>query len=143
MKISIGADHRGFQLKETIVKHFPQLEWIDQGTHTPERTDYPVYAQRVSKDVLEHRADVGILLCGSGVGVAMAANRFKGIYAAVCWNDTLARIAKEDDGSNVLVLPADFVAKEDAFLIVSAWLSATFKGGRYQERLAMIDADCK
>jgi ribose 5-phosphate isomerase B len=139
MKISIGADHRGFPLKGEIVKFFSQVEWLDVGTNSAERTDYPIYAKRVCKEVLDGNVQAGILVCGSGVGVSIAANRFKGIYAALCWNRAVAQMAKEDDKANVLVIPADFVSTPEAFAIVSAWLKATFKGGRYQDRLTMVD----
>lgn len=139
MKITIGADHRGFPLKGEIIASFRQIEWLDVGTNSAERTDYPLYAKRVCKDVLDGKAQAGIVICGSGVGVSMAANRFKGIYAALCWNRAVAQVAKEHDKANVLIIPADFVGTSEAVAIVNAWLDATFKGGRYQDRLTMID----
>jgi ribose 5-phosphate isomerase B len=141
--IAIGSDHRGFELKKIILEHKElashTISWIDEGTFTTERADYPIYAKKVVDAILSKRADVGILLCGSGVGVAVAANRYPGIYAGVAWNETVARAAKEDDNCNVLVLPADYSDSEQAIKIIAAWLSATFKGGRYQERIEMID----
>jgi len=142
MKISIGADHRGYALKQNIIQHFTQLQWEDVGTHSAERTDYPLFAQQVCKNILTRRTEAGILLCGSGNGVAIAANRFKGIYAALCWTPILAQRAKEHDGANVLVLPADYISMQDAYACVQAWLSASFLGGRYQNRLDMLDAFC-
>ena len=139
MKISIGADHRGFALKEDIKSHFSTIDWLDVGTHSIDRTDYPVYAQSVVKSLTDGSSELGILICGSGVGIAMAANRSKSIYAAVCWNADVARTAKEHDAANILVLPADFVKASEAYPIIDAWLKAEFKGGRYQERLDMID----
>lgn len=139
MKISIGADHRGFQLKTKIMQYFDQHEWLDVGTHSEQRTDYPIYAKLVCQDIQSNEAERGILLCGSGVGICIAANRFKGVYAALCWNSDVARMAVEDDGANVLVLPADFVSEEQAISIIKAWLQSTFKGGLYQRRLEMID----
>jgi len=139
IKISIGADHRGFELKEAIKKHFGTIEWVDVGTHDTERTDYPIYAQRVVQDIANATSELGILICGSGAGIAMAANRSKGIYAAVCWNPDVARVVREHDAMNVLVLPADFVTADGAYAIIDAWLKAEFKGGRYAERLGMMD----
>lgn len=139
MKISIGSDHRGYALKQHLIKNFPQLEWIDQGPDSDSRTDYPIYAKRVCEDVLSKRAVIGILICGSGVGMAIAANRNRGIYAANCWAPRVAEFARQDDGVNVLVLPANFVEQDKAIEIVEAWLSAKFKGGRYQTRLEMVD----
>ena len=88
---------------------------------------------------MQGKAERGILLCGSGIGMVIAANRFKGIYAALCWNEAIARVAREDDGSNLLVLPSDFVHEDDAVALVQVWLKAAFKGGRYQVRLDMLD----
>ena len=140
MKISIGADHRGYALKTAIIKHFSTIDWLDNGTGSAERVDYPAYALAVTNDLMKQRAEVGILLCGSGVGMSIAANRVKGIYAGLCWSPAVATVAKEDDGINVLVLPADFVTVPEACAIIEAWLAARFKGGHYQERLARLDA---
>jgi ribose 5-phosphate isomerase B len=139
MKISIGADHRGFELKQAIIKAFAQIDWLDVGTHSTQRTDYPVVARAVCEQILTDEATRGILLCGSGVGVSIAANRHPGIYAALCWNAELARTAREDDNANILVLPADYLTTDQACDMVRAWLEATFKGGHYQKRLDMID----
>ncbi|MFA6263907.1 MAG: ribose 5-phosphate isomerase B [Candidatus Babeliales bacterium] len=139
MKISIGADHRGYALKTNIIEHGEEHEWLDVGTYSEQRTDYPIFARRVCEDILSDNAMCGIVLCGSGVGASIAANRFKGIYAALCWNVDIARSAKEDDNANVLVLPADFVNAELAISIIDVWLKSEFKGGMYQRRLEMID----
>lgn len=139
MNIVIGADHRGFVLKEQIKSILTEHDWYDVGTSDTKRTDYPIYANRVCDYMLQGKAEHGILLCGSGIGMAIAANRFKGIYAALCWNEEIARVAREDDGSNLLVLPSDFLSKDDAVRLVRVWLGALFKRGRYQDRLDMID----
>ena len=139
MKISIGADHRGYALKQQLIKHFSKYSWLDQGTTSAERCDFPCYAAAVAADVQSGAADVGVLICGSGVGMSIAANRHRGVYAALCWNVDIARLAKENDGSNVLVLPADFVSPEQAVVMVETWLQATFKGGVYAHRLEMMD----
>lgn len=139
MKISIGADHRGYALKEQIKKLFPKIVWNDVGTHDDVRTDYPVYAQRVTDSILSGISERGILICGSGIGIAMAANRVKRIYAALCWSPAIARVARAHDGSNILVLPADFIAPDAGAAIITAWLETSFEGGRYQERLDMMD----
>lgn len=139
MKISIGADHRGFALKTNIIEHGEEYEWLDVGTYSEQRTDYPIFSRRVCEDILSGNAECGIILCGSGVGASVAANRFRGIYAALCWNVDIARLAKEDDNANVLVLPADFVTSDLALSIIDVWLKAEFKGGIYQRRLEMID----
>ncbi len=139
IKISIGADHRGFALKKHLIKHFQEYVWSDQGTMSGQQTDYPIYAQHVCKEVLSHAADFGILLCGSGIGMSIAANRFKGIYAALCWNEEIARAARCHDKANILILATDFTTPEQAVAIVTAWLGSAFKGEHYQKRLDMLD----
>jgi ribose 5-phosphate isomerase B len=142
-RIVIGADHRGFELKNELIKHQQigahAITWQDIGTFSAERTDYPPFAKKVAAVILAGDADLGLLSCGSGIGIAIAANRYKGIYAGVVWNEPVARMAKEDDNVNVLVLPADFISIDDGYKLVKAWLSSSFKEGRYQERLSQID----
>lgn len=145
MKIVIGADHRGFAFKELIKEivvdiDLTPIEWIDVGAFTSDRSDYPEFAIKASHEMIQDHADRGVLLCGSGIGMAIAANRFPGIYAAVAWNNESARVGREDDNSNVLVIPTDFVDGEQAIEMLRIWLRTEFKHGRYQERLDMIDA---
>ena len=143
MKIALGTDHRGFVLKELLKKHAnlasQQIEWIDFGAFDANRSDYPVFVDKVCAAMSSKSVDYGILLCGSGVGMSIAANRHPGIYAALVWNQEVARASKEDDNANVLVLPADFISEVQMLAMVTAWLGVTFKGGRYQERIDMID----
>ena len=143
MIIALGADHRGYILKEYLKQQSlfgaTEVTWIDVGAFDAERSDYPVFAGGVSQVVLAGKADYGILLCGTGVGMAIAANRFKGIFAAVAWNESIARASKEDDNANVLVLPADDLSEEQVQRMVAAWLGAKFREGRYRERIAQID----
>jgi ribose 5-phosphate isomerase B len=145
IRIVLGADHRGYALKEFLkqqqtIAHYT-ISWFDVGTHSQERTDYPLFAQSACKVMLEGIADYGILLCGTGVGMAIAANRFKGIYAGLVWNTEIARLSKEDDNTNILVLPSDYMHNEQALEILHVWLKAEFKQGRYQERITMIDTN--
>jgi ribose 5-phosphate isomerase B len=139
LTISIGADHRGFALKNAIVTALPAIAWTDIGAQSADSSDYPVFAKRVVAAVSSGQATLGVLICGSGVGMAIAANRTPGIFAGLCWRPEVASIAREHDGINVLVLPADFITVEQACAIVQAWLAAKPLGGRYQERLASID----
>lgn len=139
MKIAIGADHRGFLHKEFIKQHMQHIEWIDVGTHNQERTDYPLFTDKVVELMLFDGIEAGILLCASGGGMAIAANRYKYIYAVVAWNVEIARQCKQEDNANVLVLPADFVSCEDAVKMIQEWLAQEFKGERYAERIEMID----
>jgi ribose 5-phosphate isomerase B len=145
MKIALGTDHRGFVLKELLKKHASiagkNIEWIDCGAYDADRSDYPIFADRVCAAMQDKSVDSGILLCGSGVGMSIAANRRAGIFAALAWNQDVARQCKQEDNANVLVLPADFISEAQMLAMVTAWLGATFKGGRYQERIKMIDTD--
>ena len=144
MKIIIGSDHRGFAYKQLIQEQMRDIdltpiEWIDVGAFDKERSDYPQFAIDVAQRIVQKQAQFGVLLCGSGVGMAIAANRFPGIYAAIAWSEEAAIMGREDDNTNVLVIPSDFVSGEQAVPILRAWLRAEFKKGRYQERLDMID----
>ncbi len=142
--IAVGADHRGFSLKEKLKQQYNSelfaIAWIDVGAYTNERSDYPEFSIAVCQKMLNSDAQCGILLCGTGVGMAIAANRFTGIYAAVAWNTEIARLSKEDDNSNILVIPADFIEYDQLTSMVTAWLHASFKHDRYEKRIAMIDA---
>lgn len=142
-RIAIGADHRGYELKQALLTQSTfgkaEVSWYDVGTTSLERTDYPLYTSRVVNQVLKGTADYGILLCGSGIGASIAANRYKNIYAGLVWDETLARLAKEHDNVNVLVLPADYLSQEQASACITAWLSSEFKKGRYLERLQMLE----
>jgi ribose 5-phosphate isomerase B len=139
MKIAIGTDHRGFAHKEYIKKQCRQYEWADVGAYDDQRSDYPIYARQVVDLLLSGEVDYGVLLCSTGIGMAIAANRYTSIYAAVVWNEDIARQATMEDNMNVLVLPSDCVCLEQSVAIIKVWLSTSFKGGRYAERLAMID----
>lgn len=142
--VAIGADHRGFTVKSFLMSHTVigrySIEWLDVGTYASERTDYPIFAQKVALLMQQKQVDYGIVACGTGIGMAIAANRFKGVYAGLVWNNMIARLAKEDDNVNLLVLPADFISQSEALDLVKTWLEAKFKEGRYAERIAMIDA---
>lgn len=144
MKIAVGTDHRGFAIKEYLIAQ-PRIAdlaitWLDVGAHDDERSDYPMFAERVCHAILNQDVNKGILLCGTGVGMAIAANRFPGIYAAVVWNEEVAALSASDDKANVLSLPADYLSKEYVVEIIGAWLTTHFKEGRYQERITMIDS---
>lgn len=141
--IAIGTDHRGYMLKEALVMVSMlgdfEIVWEDAGTYSGERTDYPEYAQKVSDLVLDKQADCGVLLCATGIGMAIAANRNPGIYAGLVWNVATAKLAKEHDHCNVLVLPSDYVTQVEAREMITAWLMATQLNGVYAQRVAMLD----
>ncbi len=141
MKIAVGADHRGYAQKQLILEQLADANYtlINVGVDSDDRTDFPIYTDKVVNLIKEKQAQLGILLCGSGIGMAIAANRHRGIYAGVVWNETIAKKAKEHNNANVLVLPSDYITHEQVMPIINAWLNATFNGGRYAERTAMID----
>ena len=139
--IAIGSDHGGYKLKEEIKKFLEEIkvEYIDCGTTSEERTDYPIYAEKVAKLIQNKECEAGILLCRSGYGMTVAANKFKGIRAANIFSKESAALAKADDDINVITLGGDYLDLEETKLIIQNWLGAEFKGGRYKERLDMID----
>jgi len=139
MKIAIGADHRGYVLKQHIQEQMKTITWHDCGTYNSERTDYPIYGHAVVEAMLDGTSKAGILLCGTGVGMSIVANRYCGIYAALAWNPEIARRAKEEDHANILVIPADYVTESDTIALIMAWFSAVPKKGRYEERVKSID----
>ena len=139
-KICIGSDHAGFQLKE-FVKDFLIKEKIsitDLGPFTSNSVDYPDYAKKVSKRVQSKKSDIGILICGSGTGMAITANKTKGIRAAVCYNSRLTRLSREHNNANIISLGSRFVKKKDALKMVSIFLNTKFEGGRHQRRVKKI-----
>ena len=139
--IAIGSDHGGYKLKEEIKKYLEekQIEYIDVGTENEERTDYPIYAQKVAEIIQSKKADLGILLCRSGYGMTVVANKFKGIRAANVTDEEAAKFAKADDDINVITLGGGYLTVNEAICIIRNWIGTEFKGGRYAERLKMID----
>ncbi|MEO8451133.1 MAG: ribose 5-phosphate isomerase B [Gemmatimonadota bacterium] len=139
--IPIGSDHAGFALKERVVQELQALGFAaeDVGTHSTESTDYPDYAHAVADKVARGERGRGILLCGSGLGMSYAANRYHGVRAAVAWSPEVATLAREHNDANVLVLPARFVSEEEGIAILKAWLSTPFAGGRHQRRIDKIE----
>lgn len=141
MNIAIGTDHRGFALKE-LIKHMSfdkPVSWIDVGSYNTERSDYPLFAQKVCQLILSNQVQYGVLLCATGIGMSIAANRFTGIRAALVWDKTIAQLSKEEENANILVLPAEYIAPEQAQNMIALWLTAAFKGGRYQERIEQVN----
>lgn len=139
--IAIGSDHGGFKLKEEIKKYLDEneIEYKDFGTMNEERTDYPIYAKKVSESIQNQECDKGILVCRSGFGMTVVANKFKGIRAATILNEELARLAKADDDINVITLGGDYLSTNEAICIIRNWIGSEFKGGRYAERVKMIE----
>lgn len=140
MKLAIGCDHVGFELKPEIIDYVRELghEVTDFGTTTNERTNYPEYAKMVSEAVVSGDCDLGILICGTGVGISIAANKFNGIRAVVCSEPYSAKLSKEHNNTNILAFGSRVVGIELAKMIVKEWLDAEFEGGRHSERVEMI-----
>jgi ribose 5-phosphate isomerase B len=142
MKIAIGADHAGFELKQQIRDHLQSqgIEVLDEGTESPDSVDYPDYALKVGEDVTGHRADLGILVCGTGIGMSIAANKVPGIRAARAVSESDAQLSREHNDANVLTLGARVTASDLAQRIVDVWLKTPFLGERHARRVGKIDA---
>ncbi len=139
--IPIGADHAGFDLKQKVIK-FLEKEGhsvIDKGTYSEDRADYPDFGHAVAEVVAGDAEQLGILMCGSGNGIAMSANKHKGVRAALCWNAEIAELARAHNDANILVLPARFISEEEAYKCVKVFLDSKFEGGRHAGRVKKID----
>ena len=138
--IAIGSDHGGYLLKEEVKKYLDEKEipYKDFGTDSEERVDYPVYAEQVAKAVQSKECEKGILICGTGFGVSIVANKFKGIRCASCWNEEVAKLLKGHNDANIIALPGRFINVSQAVVILRAWLATEFMGGRHSERVQMI-----
>lgn len=141
-KVAFGCDHVGFILKNEILAHLQArgLEVIDKGAWSTERTDYPRYASAVAQAVIDGEVDGGILICGTGVGIAITANKFPGIRAVVCSEPYSARLSRQHNNTNILAFGSRVVGSELAKMIVDSWLDADFEGGRHQTRVDAITA---
>ncbi len=135
----IGSDHAGYELKEHLIKIFSEKGWQmdDKGTNSLESTDYPEYAHDVASEV-EKNGGLGILVCGSGSGVCMTANKHQGIRGVQAWIPQIAQLAREHNDANIVCLPARFITKEFAVEIVDAFVTANFEGGRHERRVNQI-----
>ena len=138
MKIAIASDHAGYELKRQLKEFFVKINFIDVGTFSEESVDYPDFAHPVSSDVENKNSDLGILICGSGNGVAMTANKYKTVRAALCWNEELAVLAKQHNNANIVCIPARFISKEEALLIIESFIKTGFEGGRHERRVNKI-----
>lgn len=138
LKIAIGADHAGFDYKQQIIAAFPTLQFKDFGPFTPGAVDYPDFAHPVASAVESGEADFGIVICGSGNGVAITANKHQGIRAAICWNEELAVPARSHNNANVLSLPARHISIDLAKKITEIFLTTEFEGGRHATRVDKI-----
>lgn len=140
MKISIGNDHAAPEYKKAITEHLEKkgITVINHGTDTADSVDYPDYVHPVAKDVSYGTADFGILLCGSGNGVAMTANKYPDIRAALCWNKEITELSRQHNNANILCLPARYTAIPQVIAMVDTFLNTAFEGGRHQNRVEKI-----
>lgn len=140
MKIAIGADHGGYKLKEEIKKYLgeKEIEYIDFGTNSEERVDYPLIAKKVCESVQNNDSDFGIVICKTGYGMSIVANKFKGIRCATCYSEESAKFAKLHNNINVLGLGAEYISTNEAICILRMILATEFEGGRHNERLNLI-----
>ena len=138
--IAIGSDHGGFELKEELKKYLEELEleYKDYGTFSTDRVDYPVFAKEVAEAVQKKECEKGILICRSGYGMALVANKFKGIRSAPCFCKKAAQFSRMHNNTNILSLGADYVTVDEAKEILKVWLDTEFEGGRHQKRLDLV-----
>lgn len=141
MKIAIGADHAGFFLKEKLKKYLQEqgYEVKDFGTNSEQSVDFPDFAHPVANAVEKKEVDLGLLMCGSGNGINMAANKHAGIRSALCWNAEIAKLARQHNNANILTLPARFIEETEAKKCIDIFLSTPFEGGRHEGRVKKIN----
>ena len=137
MKISIGNDHAGVTYKEAIVKHLEEMgfDCINHGTNDESSVDYPDFIHPVAQDVSKAVVPFGIIICGSGNGAAMTANKHQDIRAALCWTEEIVALARQHNNANILSIPARFVSIQNAIAFVDTFLQTDFEGGRHQKRI--------
>ncbi|MGB9731928.1 MULTISPECIES: ribose 5-phosphate isomerase B [Calditerrivibrio] len=145
MRISLAADHGGFELKNSIFSYLKSKHYdvIDLGTFSSESVDYPDFALKAVESILMKEADRSIIMCGSGIGISITANRFPGIRAALCWDPYTAKLSRLHNDANILAMGGRLIGVELAKEIVDTWLSTDFEGGRHERRIAKIDEYAK
>lgn len=141
-KIVIGCDHGGFSLKQEVTEFliYENFEIEDVGTYSEESCHYPHYAHQVAQKVAQNRDTIGILICTTGQGMVISANKNKGIRASLCWNKEIARLAREHNNANILCLPANYTSTEDVLTIINEFLSTEFLGERHLVRVDLIES---
>lgn len=141
LKVAIGSDHGGFRYKESIIDYLKSrnIEYVDVGTYTPESCDYPIIARKVAEKVISGEVNRGILVCGTGIGMSIAANKVHGIRAALCSDTYSARVSRSHNNANILCLGERVIGEYLALDIVDIWLKSNFEGGRHTARVKMIE----
>ncbi len=139
-KISLSSDHAGFKIKEIIKKYLikKKIKVVDLGPKDNKSVDYPDYAKRVARNVLSKKSNIGILVCGSGTGMAMSANKFKKVRAAVCYNKASTRLSRQHNNANIMALGARLTKKSDVIKLVNVFLNTKFEGGRHLRRVNKV-----
>ncbi len=142
MTIAVGSDHGGFALKTAVIAHLKGrgYEVLDMGTHSEESVDYPIYGQKTAEAVAEGKADLGVVCCGTGIGIGIAANKVHGIRCATITNEYMAEMTKRHNNANMIALGGRILETELALKLVDIWLDTEFEGGRHQRRVDMLDA---
>lgn len=138
MRISIACDHAGFELKEWLKEELSTYQFDDFGTHSNDSVDYPDFIHPLAENLGENPGKLGIIICGSGNGVAMTANKHSHIRAAICWNNELAALSRQHNNANIISIPARFLSKELALRMIVTFLNTEFEGGRHQRRVDKI-----
>ena len=143
MKIALAADHGGYQMKNLIAQNLKNqgFDVQDLGTNSEESVDYPDFAQRIVLEILDKKAELGILVCGTGIGISIAANRHKGIRAALLYDDYVAQVAREHNNANILCFGGRTMKIEDVMRRIDIFLNAKYEGGRHDRRLCKLDLD--
>ncbi|MDU8884698.1 ribose 5-phosphate isomerase B [Yeosuana sp. MJ-SS3] len=144
MKISIGNDHAGTEYKFAVLKYLESkgIEVLNHGSDSSDSVDYADFIHPVAQDVEDNKADFGIIICGSGNGASMTANKHQGIRSAICWTKEIAELARSHNNANILSIPARFTAKEQAIEMVETFLNTSFEGGRHDRRINKIPLSC-
>ena len=142
IKVAVGCDHGGFILKESVVSTLERLgaEVVDLGCYDESSVDYPVYGEKVARSVASGECALGVIMCGTGIGISIAANKVRGVRAAVATNTYMAKLTKNHNNANIIALGGRVISPDEAAAIVEAWYTAEYEGGRHQRRLDMISA---
>lgn len=140
MKVAVGCDHGGFVLKDAVISTLEELgaQVVDMGTYSTESVDYPVYGKKVADAVANGECDLGVVMCGTGIGISIAANKVKGIRAAVVTDEFMAEMTRRHNNANIIALGGRVITPKKAKSLVKAWYTAEFEGGRHQKRIDMI-----
>ncbi len=142
-KIAIASDHAGYELKEAVKKHLSgKVDIIDLGTNTLDSVDYPDFGMAVGQAITEGAVERGIVICGSGIGISIAANRFPAVRAALCMTPEMAKLSRQHNDANVLALGARLIGQQTAFECVDIFLNTKFEGGRHEGRVKKLDKGC-